>query len=383
MQRDDEDNGFCRKGAQRMRIAQVAPLYESVPPRYYGGTERVVSWLTERLVALGHDVTLFASGDSVTNARLIPACEKALRLDSECIDPLAPHVLMVEQVFALAERFDLIHFHIDYLPFSRIRRERVPSLTTLHGRLDLPHLVPLYKEFSAIPVVSISNAQRKPLPWVNWMATIHHGLPANALPFSQSEGRYLAFLGRISPEKRVDRAIEIAIRSHRRLKIAAKIDRVDQEYFEATIKPLLNHPLVEFIGEIDDSKKGDFLRNAAALLFPIEWPEPFGLVMIEAMSCGTPVVAFPLGSVPEIIAEGVCGFVVRDIEEAVKAVARIDSIDRAACRRHFELNFTDEQMASNYLSIYQRLVHPKSVSMTVEEGVLNWMKLESQTPSTT
>jgi glycosyltransferase involved in cell wall biosynthesis len=366
-----------------MRIAQVAPLYESVPPRYYGGTERVVSWLTERLVALGHDVTLFASGDSVTNARLIPACKKALRLDSECIDPLAHHVLMVEQVFALAERFDLIHFHIDYLPFSRIRRERVPSLTTLHGRLDLPHLVPLYREFSTIPLVSISNAQRKPLPWVNWMTTIHHGMPAEALPISVSEGSYLAFLGRISPEKRVDRAIEIAIRSNRQLKIAAKIDRVDQEYFEAEIKPLLNHPLVEFIGEIDDAKKADFLRNAAALLFPIEWPEPFGLVMIEAMSCGTPVVAFPFGSVPEIIADGICGFVVHDIDEAVKAVAHIDSIDRAGCRKHFEQNFTDERMASDYLSIYQRLVHPKSISMTVEEGVLNWMKLQSQTPSTT
>jgi glycosyltransferase involved in cell wall biosynthesis len=366
-----------------MRIAQVAPLYESVPPRYYGGTERVVSWLTERLVTLGHDVTLFASGDSVTNARLIPACEKALRLDSECIDPLAHHVLMVEQVFALAERFDLIHFHIDYLPFSRIRRERVPSLTTLHGRLDLPHLVPLYREFSTIPVVSISNAQRKPLPWVNWMATIHHGMPVNALPISESEGGYLAFLGRISPEKRVDRAIEIAIRSNRQLRIAAKIDRVDQEYFEAKIKPLLDHPLVEFVGEIDDSKKVDFLKNAAALLFPIEWPEPFGLVMIEAMSCGTPVVAFPFGSVPEIIADGICGFVVHDIDEAVKAVARIDSIDRAGCRKHFERNFTDERMASDYLSLYQRLVHPESVSMTVEEGVLNWMKLESQTPSTT
>jgi glycosyltransferase involved in cell wall biosynthesis len=366
-----------------MRIAQVAPLYESVPPRYYGGTERVVSWLTERLVALGHDVTLFASGDSVTNARLIPACKKALRLDSECIDPVAYHVLMVEQVFALAERFDLIHFHIDYLPFSRIRRERVPSLTTLHGRLDLPHLVPLYREFSTIPLVSISNAQRKPLPWANWLATIRHGMPANALPICESEGRYLAFLGRISPEKRVDRAIEIAIRSNRQLKIAAKIDRVDQAYFETKIKPLLNHPLVEFIGEIGDSKKVEFLRNAAALLFPIEWPEPFGLVMIEAMSCGTPVVAFPFGSVPEIIADGICGFVVHDIDEAVKAVARIDSIDRVGCREHFELNFTDERMASDYLSIYQRLVHPKSVSMTVEEGVLNWMKLESQTPSTT
>jgi glycosyltransferase involved in cell wall biosynthesis len=366
-----------------MRIAQVAPLYESVPPRYYGGTERVVSWLTEKLVALGHEVTLFASGDSVTNARLIAPCKQALRLDPNCVDPLVHHILMIEEVFAHAEDFDLIHFHTDYFHFSRSRRERVPSLTTLHGRLDTPDLVPLYKEFGKLPLVSISDAQRQPLPWANWVGTVHHGMPADSLPLYGAEGKYLAFLGRVSPEKGLDRAIEIAIRSERNLKVAAKVDRADQEYFDAKIKPLLDHPLVEFIGEIGHSEKADFLGNAAALLFPIEWPEPFGLVMIEAMACGTPTVAYPFGSVPEIVADGVCGFLVRDIEQAVAAVKRISDISRTGCRKHFELNFSDERMTASYLKIYQQLVHPKSASLTVEEGVLNWMELESQTPSTT
>ena len=366
-----------------MRIAQVAPLYESVPPRYYGGTERVVSWLTEKLVSLGHEVTLFASGDSVTNAHLIPACKKALRLDPDCIDPLAHHVLMIEEVFSHAEDFDLIHFHIDYLHFSRSRRERVPCLTTLHGRLDIPDLVPLYKEYREVPVVSISDSQREPLPWVNWVGTVQHGMPANMLSLNPGKGEYLAFLGRVSPEKGIDHAIEIAIRSGMKLKIAAKIDRADREYYDAKIKPLLTHPLIEFIGEIGGSEKQEFLGNAAALLFPIKWPEPFGLVMIEAMACGTPVIAYPFGSVPEIIPDGVSGFLVQNIEEAVRAVKRIDEIDRAECRSQFELNFTDDRMTANYLKIYQKLVHPKSASITVEEGVLNWMEVESQTPSTT
>jgi len=366
-----------------MRIAQVAPLYESVPPRFYGGTERVVCWLTEKLVALGHDVTLFASGDSVTNARLVPACKKALRLDSQSIDPLPHHVLMLEQVFAQADDFDLIHFHIDYLHFSRIRRERIPSVTTLHGRLDIPDLVPLYREFTELPLISISAAQRKPLPWVNWIGTVHHGMPADALCFRGGPGAYLAFLGRVSPEKGLDRAIEIALRSEMRLKIAAKVDRVDQGYFEQKIKPALNNPLIEFIGEIGNSDKQEFLGNAAALLFPIEWPEPFGLVMIEAMACGTPIIAYSNGSVPEVVIPGVSGFLVRNVPEAVKAVKRIDEIDRLECRRHFELNFSDERMARDYLRLYQKLIHPTLNSIAVEKGVLNWMEVESQTPSTT
>ncbi len=366
-----------------MRIAQVAPLYESVPPRLYGGTERVVSWLTEKLVSLGHDVTLFASGDSVTNARLVPVCKQALRLDSQCIDPMAHHTLMVEQVFNRADQFDLIHFHIDYLPFSLSRRVQVPCITTLHGRQDLPDLVPLYREFSEVPLISISDAQRQPLPWVNWVGTVHHGLPVNSLLQKEGKGDYLAFLGRVSPEKGVDRAIEIAIRSGMKLKIAAKVDRGDREYFERKIKPLLNHPLVEFIGEIGASEKQEFLGNAAALLFPIQWPEPFGLVMIESMACGTPVIAHPFGSVPEIIPDGVAGFLVRDLDEAVEAVKRIGDLDRRECRQHFELNFTDERMARDYVKAYNRLIRPKSASMTVEEGALNWMELESHTPSTT
>jgi glycosyltransferase involved in cell wall biosynthesis len=366
-----------------MRIAQVAPLYESVPPRLYGGTERVVSWLTEKLVSVGHEVTLFASGDSVTNARLVPVCKKALRLDQQCIDPLAHHALMVEQVFNQAEQFDLIHFHIDYLHFALSRRVHVPCVTTLHGRLDLPDLVPLYREFSEIPLVSISDAQRSPLPWVNWVGTVHHGLPASSLSLSAGRGQYLAFLGRISPEKGLDRAIEIAIRSKKKLKIAAKVDRSDRDYFERKIEPLLDHPLIEFISEIGASEKQEFLGNAAALLFPIEWPEPFGLVTIEAMACGTPVIAHPYGSVPEIIPDGVAGFLVRGVDEAVEAVKRLGEIDRRECRRHFELNFTDERMARDYVKLYNQLIHPKSASMTVEEGALNWMELESPTPSTT
>jgi glycosyltransferase involved in cell wall biosynthesis len=326
---------------------------------------------------------LFASGDSVTHARLVPACKKALRLNPDCIDPLAHHLLMIEQVFSQAEEFDLIHFHTDYFHFSMSRREQVPSLTTLHGRLDIPDIVPLYKEFREVPVVSISDAQRKPLPWVNWVGTVHHGLPANSLPLHETAGDYLAFLGRVSPEKGLDQAIEIAIRSGMKLKVAAKIDRTDQEFFEAKIAHLLQHPLIDFEGEIGNSDKGEFLGNAAALLFPIAWPEPFGLVMIEAMACGTPVIGFPNGSVPEIIRDGVCGFLVNNVDEAVQAVQRLDEIDRHKCRQYFELNFTDERMAHDYLNIYQRLVHEKSGSVAVEEGVLNWMQVESSTPTTT
>src|SRR6266699_2505140 len=275
-----------------MRIAQVAPLYESVPPKYYGGTERVVSYLTEELVREGHDVTLFASGDSVTAAKLVPACESALRLSAHGVDPLVRHILMLEEVFDRSEEFDILHFHIDYLHFALSRRQDVPHVTTLHGRLDIPDLVRLYRKFSDVPVVSISQAQRAPLPWLNWQATIHHGAPNQLLNFHSRAGDYLAFLGRISPEKSVDQAIEIARRSGVRLRIAAKVDPVDKYYFHTEIEPLLRDPCVEWVGEITEDEKDEFLGNALALVLPLNWEEPFGLVMIEAMACGTPVVAY-------------------------------------------------------------------------------------------
>ena len=365
-----------------MRIAQVAPLYESVPPTLYGGTERVVSWLTEELVRLGHDVTLFASGDSLTTARLVPACKKALRLDSNCVDQLAHHVVMLDQVFSEKENFDLIHFHIDYLHFPLSRHEQVSHVTTLHGRLDLPDLVPLYRHFRDMPVISISDAQRKPLPWANWQGTVHHGLPRESFSLGGGAGRYLAFLGRISPEKGLDQAIEIAKRAGMPLKIAAKIDRVDVQYFENVIKPLLNHPLIEFIGEIGYPQKNVFLGNAAALVFPINWREPFGLVMIEAMACGTPVIAYPLGSVPEVIQEGVTGFIVPDLESAARAVERIEEIDRRKCRRYFEQHFDAERMAQDYLNVYQRLARGESSSSTLSDGGLSWMKIASPSNTT-
>ena len=340
-----------------------------------------MSWLTDQLVSLGHDVTLFASGDSVSNARLVPMCKQALRLDPDCVDALPHHVLMVEKVFQLATDFDLIHFHIDHLHLSLSRRTQVPTLTTLHGRLDYSDLVPLYDTFRETPVVSISNAQREPLPWLNWQGTVHHGLPKNSLQFCSKPGRYLAFLGRVSPEKGIEQAIEIAIASGIPIKIAAKIDRQDRKYFEQNIRSLLEHPLVEFIGEIGHEEKNEFLGNALALLFPINWPEPFGLVMIEAMACGTPVIAYPLGSVPEIIPDGLAGFLVNDVCQAVKAVSRIHRIDRRRCREHFEQHFTDERMARDYLSIYRRLVRAEAPPITLDDGVMKWTQLAS--PSTT
>jgi glycosyltransferase involved in cell wall biosynthesis len=326
------------------------------------------------LVRLGHDVTLFASGDSLTTARLVPACKKALRLDSSCVDQLAHHVVMLDQVFSEKEQFDLIHFHVDYLHFPFSRRQQIAHVTTLHGRLDLPDLVPLYRHFRDIPVISISDAQRKPLPWVNWQGTVHHGLPREAFSPGGGKGGYLAFLGRTSPEKGLDQAIEIAKRAEMPLKIAAKIDRVDVKYFETVIKPLLDHPLIEFIGEIGYPEKNVFLGNAAGLLFPINWREPFGLVMIEAMACGTPVIAYPLGSVPEVVQERVTGFIVPDLELAVKAVKRLGEIDRRKCRRYFEQHFNAERMAQDYLNIYQRLIRRESSSITVPDGILSWMK---------
>ena len=339
-----------------MKIAQVAPLYESVPPKYYGGTERVVSYLTEELVRMGHEVTLFASGDSVTKARLIAGCRRSLRLDKHCIDQMAHHLLMLEHVFRRAEEFDVLHFHVDYLHFPLSRRGGFAHVTTLHGRLDIPDLVPLYREFADMPVVSISDAQREPLPSANWHATVYHGLPDDLYRFRSGRGSYLAFLGRISPEKRVDRAIAIAKQVRIPLQIAAKVDLVDQEYFESTIDPLLDDPLVEFIGEIGEGEKQDFLGDAYALLFPIDWREPFGIVMIEAMACGTPVVGYRRGSVPEVIDEGRTGFIVDGLTDAIAAVRRIPEIDRARCREVFEQRFTARRMAEDYVRIYEELI---------------------------
>jgi glycosyltransferase involved in cell wall biosynthesis len=339
-----------------MRIAQVAPLFESVPPKRYGGTERVVSYLTEELVRQGHDVTLFASGDSVTAARLIAACRRSLRLDKDCVDQLAHQVVLLEKVFRQAGEFDVIHFHVDYTHFPLSRRSPMPHVTTLHGRLDIPDLIPLYLEFPEMPLVSISNAQREPLPWVNWLATVYHGLPEGLYRFRKERGTYFAFLGRICPEKRVDRAIEIAKQARMPLKIAAKVDLVDRDYFETAIRPLLRDPLVEYVGEIGEQEKGEFLGNAYALLFPIDWPEPFGLVMIEAMACGTPVIAYREGSVSEVVDEGRTGFIVDTLEEAIQAAERIPELRRADCREVFERRFTVTRMARDYLRVYQSLL---------------------------
>jgi glycosyltransferase involved in cell wall biosynthesis len=342
-----------------MRIAQVAPLYESVPPKYYGGTERVVSYLTEELVHQGHEVTLFASGDSVTKARLIAGCRRSLRLDKHCIDQVAHHIVMLEHVFQQAAEFDIIHFHVDYLHFPLSRRRSTAHVTTLHGRLDIPDLVPLYQEFRDMPVISISNVQREPLPSANWQATVYHGLPADLYRFRAQPGSYLAFLGRISPEKRVDRAIEIAKRVRIPLKIAAKVDRVDKKYFKRTIEPLLGDPLIEVVGEIGDGEKDEFLGNAFALLSPIDWPEPFGLVMIEAMACGTPVIAYRGGAVPEIMEEGHTGFIVEELEDAVEAVRRVPKLSRKGCREVFENRFTATRMANDYVRVYEWLIDRK------------------------
>jgi glycosyltransferase involved in cell wall biosynthesis len=339
-----------------MRIAQVAPLYESVPPKYYGGTERVVSYLTEELVRQGHDVTLFASGDSVTKAHIVAACRSSLRSDKHCQIQMAHHFVMLERLFQRAAEFDIIHFHIDYLHFPLSRRELITHVTTLHGRLDIPDLVPLYQEFHDMPVISISNGQREPLPWANWQATVYHGLPVEMYRFREKPGNYLAFLGRVSPEKRVDRAIEIARLVGMPLKIAAKVDPVDKDYFESVITPLLSNSLVEFVGEIGDAEKDEFLGNAYALLFPIDWPEPFGLVMIEAMACGTPVIAYRGGAVPEVIEQGHTGFVVEGLQDAVDAVRRISNLSRKRCREVFEKRFTTTRMAHDYVQIFERLI---------------------------
>ena len=346
-----------------MRIAQIAPLYERVPPQLYGGTERIVSYLTEELVQQGHDVTLFASGDSKTSAKLVPCCKMALRLDPSVKNPLVYHIIMLEEVRQRIDQFDVLHFHIDILQAPLIRDIADCTVTTQHGRLDLPDLIPFYGMFRELPLVSVSNDQHKYLRHANWVGTVHHGLPRDLLPFQpNAAGRYLAFLGRISPEKGPNRAIEIAARAGMPLEIAAKVDRVDQTYWDEIIQPMVEaHSNVEFIGEIDERDKAAFLGEAAALLFPIDWPEPFGLVMIEAMACGTPVIAFRRGSVSEVVEDGISGFVVDTIEEAVRAVQRIVTLDRARVRAAFERRFTVDRMARDYVQIYRELapVHAK------------------------
>jgi len=338
----------------RLRIAQVAPLSESVPPKLYGGTERVVSVLTEELVRQGHAVTLFASGDSRTTATLVASCVRAQRLVG-CADPLSAHMLMIEQVAQRAKDFDIIHYHVAPVHFPLARRMVTPHLTTLHGRLDLPDLVPLYEEFNELPLVSISDAQRAPLPNQNWVGTVHHGFFEKDFRFHAGPGSYLAFLGRIAREKRVDRAIEIAKACGWPLKIAAKVDPSDVLYFKNEIAPLMKHPLIEFVGEIPDSKKSDFLGHARAMLFPIDWPEPFGLVMIESLACGTPVVAYRGGSVDEVIEDGVTGFVVDNLDDAIDATRRTHTLDRRACRDAFTRRFSASRMASAYVRLYRQL----------------------------
>ncbi len=338
-----------------MRIAQVSPLIESVPPRSYGGTERVVSWLTEELVRMGHDVTLFASGESQTAAELVACSPQPLRFDPDATVPDIYHLIMLDRLYRRVDEFDVIHFHIDYLHFPLFRDRAAKTLTTLHGRLDLAFLPPIFREFSEMPLVSISMDQRRPMPYVNWAGCVHHGLPRDLLPYcEQPSWDYLAFLGRICPEKRVDRAIRIAKRVGMKLKIAAKVDKADREYFKSEIEPLLDDPLVEFVGEVTDGEKAEFLGNAYATLFPIDWPEPFGLVMIESMACGVPVIAWRHGSVPEVIEHGLTGMIVDSEDEAVRAVRRASMLNRLRVRQRFEERFSVERMADDYVTLYER-----------------------------
>jgi glycosyltransferase involved in cell wall biosynthesis len=349
----------CRcliSGKATMKIAQIAPLMESVPPRLYGGTERVVSHLTEELVRLGHDVTLFASGDSITSAALVSCATVALRLDPNVIDPIPYYMLMLDRVRRQAAEFDILHFHIDYLHFPLFRYLAGRTVTTLHGRQDLPDIKPIFLGFDDMPLVSISRGQRGPVANANFAATIHHGLPLNLMqPNFEPRGGYLAFIGRISPEKRPDRAIAIARNLGIPLKIAAKVDRVDEAYFREKIAPLIGDG-VQFIGEINEQNKNAFLGEAMGLLFPIDWPEPFGLVMIESMACGTPVLAFRCGSVPEIVEEGVSGMIVETIEEAIAAVPRLLAMDRRAVRKQFEVRFSSARMARDYVHLYRGML---------------------------
>ena len=339
-----------------MKIAQVSPLAERVPPIGYGGTERIVAYLSDELIRQGHELTLFASGDSVTEGKLVAGSDRALRLNSAVVDPLAYDVLQLEQVLQQAEAFDIIHFHTGYLHFPTFRRQQTPNVTTFHGRLDVPDLQHIFSELADQRVISISNSQREPFPHMNWQGTVYHGIPLDLYKPGQGRGEYLAFLGRISPEKRVDRAIEIAKRVNMKIKIAAKIDNADREYMETKIRPLLDDPLVDFVGEFNREEKQKFLGDAYALLFPIDWPEPFGLVMIESMACGTPVIAYRAGSVPEVIDPGITGFIVESMEEAVRALEKVQHLDRKRCREVFERRFSSSRMAQDYLKIYERVL---------------------------
>ena len=339
-----------------MKIAQVSPVFESVPPRGYGGTERVISYLTEELVRMGHEVTLFATGDSQTAARLIPIAPHSIRAKPGRPDWMAYQSISMDLVLSMAHEFDLIHFHTDHLHFPLLRTLPTAHVTTLHGRLDLPELPALYEHFKDVPLVSISDSQRTPLPNANWVGTVHHGLPEDLFSLNETPGEYFAFVGRVSPEKRLDRAIDIAERCKRLLVVAAKIDEMDEPYFEQELRPLFHKPWVRYVGEANQAEKRELLENACALLFPIDWPEPFGLVMIEAFSCGTPVVAWRHGAIPEVVDDGVTGFVVSDQEAAVRAACRIHEIDRRGCRENFEKRFTATRMAGDYLRIYQKLI---------------------------
>lgn len=362
-----------------MKIAQIAPLFESVPPRLYGGTERVVSWLTEELVRQGHQVTLFASQDSITSAELVPCATRALRLDPDVRDAIPHQMVMLDKVRERVDEFDILHFHTDYLHFPLFRSERGRTLTTLHGRQDLPDHMPFYRRFSDMPLVSISNAQRAPLSGANFVATVYHGLPLDLhTPSFSPKGGYLAFLGRISPEKRPDRAIAIARAAGLPLKIAAKVDKADEAYFRSVIAPMLNEPGIEFIGEINESAKSEFLGGAAALLFPIDWPEPFGLVMIEAMACATPALAFRGGSVPEIVEDGLTGRIVSDVDEAVRAIPGLLALDRKAIRARFEERFSAARMATEYTRIYQRMLR----SLTPNSGYRHALRVRPSSTDT-
>lgn len=351
-----------------MKIAQVAPLWESVPPQCYGGTERIVSYLTEELVRLGHDVTLFATADSVTAAKLDAIYPQALRLAANLCCKEAPLFLELERAFgSKSDQFDIIHSHVDLMGFPFARRCRTPVLTTLHGRLDLPELLPIFQEFPEMPVVSISNAQRRPLGWINWQGTVYHGLPANLYQFHPQPGKYLAFLGRMSPEKRPDHAIALAKEVGIPLRMAAKVDPVDKLYFEQHIEPLLEHPLIEYVGEITDAEKNDFIGDALALVCPYDWPEPFGIVLIEALACGTPVLAYRRGSIPEVLEDGRTGIICDNLQHMIESLEQVAKIDRAHCRESFDRRFTVERMVQDYLKLYEQQVEGRSL---LSNGVL-------------
>ncbi len=343
-----------------MKIAQIAPLAESVPPKLYGGTERIVAYLTDELVAQGHEVTLFASADSETMAHLVAGAPRALRSDPQVQMELPHLLLMLDNVRQRADEFDILHFHVDLIHLPLFESLREHTLSTLHGRLDIADIWPFYQRFMNMPLVSISNAQRLPMPPVHWLDTVHHGLPIDLYQLGAGNGGYVLFLGRISPEKGPDAAIKIACKAGVPLKIAAKVDKADILYFETYIKPLLNHPLVEYLGEVGESEKKQLLQNAMALLFPINWPEPFGIVMIEAMACGTPVICFPRGSVPEVMEDGITGYIVEDIPSAAKALANISQLDRRRIRQGFEARFTAQHMTSAYLHLYSQMLNPAS-----------------------